>query len=297
MSPESWIVKAIGRERADALVRSLNEEERYGVDIDIPFNGQGLMASVHRVIKERIRAGLQSGRPISVIAAECGITRRSVQLQKVKLQQLGLLPAVDATAAAVDRYCRPTSATQAVAALTVEQVDRGEETSRNVAHAFATAVSHDAELAERSTGGEDSCLSREARALAWVERMHGREACERITEACRGKKVSLTPQAVARQEHPFRSVLEETDSRLLALRIVTALGNPSPLKFFGDWRLGARSKTSIVREKLQCGEHPRAVAAIVGVSTKLVWKVKADLDREHHRRSRVTCAFDQEVER
>lgn len=213
----SWIVLTIGRERADELVCRLSENGWYGGEVDVPFNGGGLLRAFHKAIRNRVAECVREGKSNQIIAAEIGITKRAVLLNKAKLRRLGELPEVDQSAALTNHYLGATRATAKWAGAPELPQPAG-----------ADAAQAD-DLAAVAVPIPDDATARE-RILAILQRECGPADAAQLVSATGLRAVSLHPRALRRPTHPFHAVLGEERAVRLAMQIVGAGLGDGPVR-------------------------------------------------------------------
>lgn len=266
-SADNWITLAIGQVKADALIRRFDAEGWRAGEIQIPFNGAGLIGAVHRAIQTRIIEGFKAGKSVSAIAVECGITRRAVQLARKRLSRRGLLPSVDTAARLAADYIGPAKTEAVASKITVENLWGADAPDGNVLAAAAEAarVPHPSDDENHQAGD-----SPRERIITIILRECGRVETNRILAAAGTRPISFHPTAVRKPTHPLCAVLGETGGAIMAIKIVAAGLGGKPV------RLGVSVNTHLtpikqsIREKLLDRILPERVAQDLNVSLQLV---------------------------
>lgn len=265
VSADSWIVAAIGQEKADALVKQLNEAGWYGSEVEVPFDGGGMWRAHHRANTVRIADGVRAGKSNSVIAAEIGITRRAVVMSKARMRKRGELPEVDPDAALRTRYLGTAFGKVAAHPATVARF--GGEPPKGLDDADTATVGRPA-AKDLSTCLPDEANKRD-RIIALIRRECEEAETSRILELAASQPLSIRPSAARSPKHPFNIVLGQGRGSLLALKIVSAFPGTEVIKF-KDVVSKLTPMAAKIREKLLYGVVPERIAADLNVPVRRV---------------------------
>lgn len=235
---DNWIVSAIGHEKAEALIKRLNTDQRYDIEFEVPMAGHGVYLRTREAIRRRVITGLDLGLPIVMIAAATGITRRAVQRHKQLLIASGWKSEADPRLARALAYLYPAGAREIVfpdiGSLVAGELGSENSDPVDVTSVFQRLFSSISVLALPPPEGpeQDQLAAAEpgdaytacgiSDLIAAIARLRGSDLAHRIGALCIASKrnIPFGPRAIMGERHPFSAVLGSIDGRRLAFDLV-----------------------------------------------------------------------------